>query len=345
MNDGAFEIVNPRNVESTHRPALVWCVWARGMSKAGQICSSRLVNDHDGRQFKVTAAVLMAWLLGWLNLLAPPSAAAAYVEANGLQIYYEESGHGTPVLLLHGGSLTSESWKRFRPVAEKHFRVIAMDSRGHGRTNNPTGRFSYPLMAEDVAGFIKALKLDHPILVGYSDGGVTALLLAARHASSLRAAVVAGAAHTGGTSEHYMNGMQKFFAIGTSHITDTDLDRLQRERPELVRLWRDLHASGGKDRWRQLLKEVWATWTAPSIFTEAELRQIHIPLLILMADRDEFFTLAETKTLFTLLPNGELGVAPASTHSFFRDRGELFNTMVLDFLLRQISSDTQNGEE
>lgn len=65
------------------------------------------------------------------------------VQANGLNIYYEEYGVGRPLLLLHGGGSTGRgSWSRVAPILAKHFRVITPDSRGHGSTNNPDGKLS-----------------------------------------------------------------------------------------------------------------------------------------------------------------------------------------------------------
>ncbi len=65
--------------------------------------------------------------------------------------------------------------------ASRYFRVIMPDSRGHGLTNNPQGTFSYDLMTEDMAAFVKALKLEKPLVMGYSDGGMVVLKLTSRY--------------------------------------------------------------------------------------------------------------------------------------------------------------------
>ena len=73
-----------------------------------------------------------------------------YVEANGLNMYYQDSGSGSPLVLIHGGIATSGmNWESSIPLFAKHFRVISFDSRGHGRTDNPSGEFNYRLMADD----------------------------------------------------------------------------------------------------------------------------------------------------------------------------------------------------
>ena len=104
-----------------------------------------------------------------------------YARANGLKMYYEERGSGPPLILLHGGTATSSMWEPQIPFFIQHFRVITPDSRGHGKTNNPTGEFSYRLMADDVVGFIQGLGLTKPLICGYSDGGQIVLEIGMRY--------------------------------------------------------------------------------------------------------------------------------------------------------------------
>src|SRR5689334_4483044 len=94
-----------------------------------------------------------------------------YIQANDLNIYYEEHGQGKPLLLIHGGTLTAESWQPYLAAFAEHYRVITPDSRGHGRTTNPVGTMSYRLLADDMAAFVQALNLSKPFIFGYSDGG------------------------------------------------------------------------------------------------------------------------------------------------------------------------------
>ena len=115
------------------------------------------------------------------------SSVGTYVEANGLRVYYEVYGEGEPLLLIHGGTATSQSWASHLPAFAEHFRVFAPDSRGHGRTDNPTGGLGYRAMADDVAASIDALGLHRPLVLGYSDGGQVALELGMRYPGLTRA--------------------------------------------------------------------------------------------------------------------------------------------------------------
>ena len=102
----------------------------------------------------------------------PITVPGSYVCANGLNIYYEQHGSGEPLLLLHGGTGTCRWWDAHVALLAEHFQVFALDSRGHGKTDNPTGKFSYHAMGDDVAAFIQKLHLEQPLLVGFSDAGL-----------------------------------------------------------------------------------------------------------------------------------------------------------------------------
>src|SRR5436305_5943094 len=86
-----------------------------------------------------------------------------YIRANGLDIYYEERGQGQPLLLIHGGALTGQSWQPYLAAFAEHYRVITPDTRGHGRTANPTGSMSFRLLVDDVAALAQALDLRNPL--------------------------------------------------------------------------------------------------------------------------------------------------------------------------------------
>jgi pimeloyl-ACP methyl ester carboxylesterase len=106
-----------------------------------------------------------------------------HVRCNGLQVHYEDHGAGAPVVLLHGGLVTGHlMWSSHVPALSRNHRVVVPDSRGHSRTDNPEGRLAYDLMADDRAAFIEALRLDRPVVVGYSDGAQTALELGVHRA-------------------------------------------------------------------------------------------------------------------------------------------------------------------
>src|SRR5215472_17785043 len=111
------------------------------------------------------------------------------VHANGIDIHYLEAGAGEPLLLLHGGVVSTNPIWTGVPVAyashmdtlAQHFRVIAPDTRGCGKTVHSGGAVSFDLLADDVAALIDALDLERPVITGFSEGGITATILGMRH--------------------------------------------------------------------------------------------------------------------------------------------------------------------
>jgi pimeloyl-ACP methyl ester carboxylesterase len=148
-----------------------------------------------------------------------------YIEANGLRVYYEVYSEGEPLLLIHGGTATSESWASHLPAFTKHFQVFTPDSRGHGRTDNPTGELGYRVMANDVAASVGALGLQKPLVMGYSDGGQVALELGMRYPGLAKALVLGGAQFR--FSEAYLEAVQALLGITDGEEVDTErLDRV-----------------------------------------------------------------------------------------------------------------------
>ena len=257
--------------------------------------------------------------------------AETYIEANGLRVYYEAYGEGEPLLLLHGGTATSRSWASHLPAFTEHFRVFAPDSRGHGRTDNPTGELGYHLMADDVAALIKALGLQRPLVLGYSDGGQIALELGMRYPG------MAGALVLGGTqfrfSEAYLEAVRELLSIADGE-EGVDTERLKREQPDLIAYLREGHGHVyGPEYWKTYVRQIASLWMTPLRYTDEDLAAVTDPVLLLVGDRDGVST-EESVELFRLLPNAELAVAPASDHSFIEAKAKLFDALALDFLVR-----------
>lgn len=247
------------------------------------------------------------------------------VQANGLNIYYEMYGVGEPLILLHGGTLTSRMWEHHIPAFTQHFQVIALDSRGHGKTDNPTQEFSYQAMADDVAAFIQALGLNKPLICGYSDGGQIALELGMHYPGLARALVISGAWYK--FSASYLNWCKEF---GLEDPGVVNVEYIARERPQLVSLWGEWHAPRGPDYWQTLLSQLSTTWLTPLNYTTEDFSKIIVPTLILVGDRDALVPVEEAVEMYRLIGQAELAIGPNTPHSF----PELFTQLALDFFLR-----------
>lgn len=258
-----------------------------------------------------------------------------YVQANGLNVYYEEYGSGKPLILLHGGTVTSKMWQPFLSSFSPHFRVITPDSRAHGKTNNPNGELSYPLMADDVVAFIQALSLTKPLIFGYSDGGQIALEIGMRY-PSLPAALVVGAAWYK-FSETYIHSLKSF---GFSASGVVDFEKIQRDAPEWVSQLKTDHArADDSDYWQTLLNQISIMWWMPIDYAPEDFHKITASTLILIGDRDGLIELDQAVGMYQLMPNAELVVLPNATH--FSALNEVSVNIVMDFLSRHTMTENE----
>lgn len=109
-----------------------------------------------------------------------------YASVNGLKIYYQISGTGRPLILLHGGVSASETFEPIRPALAKDRQVIAVHLQGHGRTMDIDRPLSFEMMSEDIAELIEHLNLEIADILGYSLGGGVALQTTIRHPDMIR---------------------------------------------------------------------------------------------------------------------------------------------------------------
>jgi pimeloyl-ACP methyl ester carboxylesterase len=116
----------------------------------------------------------------------------AYLDAGGVHTYYEVTGGGDPLLLLHGGMCTAETCDAQVPALAEQYRVFVPERRGHGRTPDVEGPLTYSIMADDTIAFIEALGIGPALVVGFSDGGAVALLVALRRPDLVRKLVLIG---------------------------------------------------------------------------------------------------------------------------------------------------------
>jgi pimeloyl-ACP methyl ester carboxylesterase len=104
------------------------------------------------------------------------------IKANGISMYYELSGNGKSLTLIHGGGGGNTTvWYNQVPAFSKYYQVLCYDFRGHGRTELPDGPLSTELWVEDLYALLKALKISRTILLGHSLGGIIAMSFALAH--------------------------------------------------------------------------------------------------------------------------------------------------------------------
>jgi pimeloyl-ACP methyl ester carboxylesterase len=253
---------------------------------------------------------------------------ARSVRANGIHIHYIEQGDGEPLILLHGGMVSTNPVWAGVPVAyvshmdalAEHFRVIAPDTRGCGRTAHTEGHITFDLLADDVAALIEALGLDRPLITGFSDGGIIATVVGMRHPGAVRAIVNdAGFDVFDPRAPSFV--MMRQFLGGSPEATAADPDAAARVfeaseqmRPMFELMRQDQDAGQGDGHWRAYLQLSWDRTTKHPGYTYADLTRIGVPMLILCGDRDDFCSVEQAVAGYRQLSDGELAILPGHGH-------------------------------
>ena len=253
----------------------------------------------------------------WLTIPPTPSlpkpVASGYAPVNGIKIWYATFGQGAPVILVHGGLSNSDYWGRQVPVLARHYRVIVMDSRGHGRSSRDARPFGYELMASDVLALMDYLKIPKAALVGWSDGAIIGLDIAIRHPERLTK-LFAFAANSD------PSGVKD---IEKSPVFTAFIERARKEYEKLSPTPKDYDA---------FVAQITKMWETQPHFSDAELAGIRVPTWIVDADHDEAIKRENTLYMADHIPDSGLLLLPETSHFAFIQDPALFNDAVLHFL-------------
>jgi pimeloyl-ACP methyl ester carboxylesterase len=237
------------------------------------------------------------------------AAASGTFTHDGVRLYFETYGDGEPLLLVHGNGMSIGSMAAQIDFFRKHRRVVAMDSRDHGRSADSADPITYEKMTDDLAALIDHLALGPVDVIGWSDGGIEALLLGVRHPEKVRKLVSMAANLNPGTRAIY----EETDALVRQMLAD--MPAAERNTPEGKRA---VKVTG------MMLKE-------PNI-DPALLAKVSAPTLVLAGDHDLIRT-EHIVEIYTHLPNAQLAIFPDSTHLVPFDNPELFNGTVERFLM------------
>ena len=243
------------------------------------------------------------------------------IQANGLDIGYDITGAGPPLVLLHGAtSLGREDYAAQLPSMSKAFLVHTPDARGHGRTRWDAAKgFESEWLVDDLAGFVDALGLASFHLLGFSMGGMTALQFAARRPERIRTLIVVG-----------ITTLREPRASVGRRLMDPA--RILDHEPEFAATLSRRHDAGqGEGAWQRLLPAIAADIAAQPLLTPAELHGIDCPAMVVCGDRDPFVPPEHAAGLARQLPNGRLFVVPDCGHEVMARRPGLFNEATAGF--------------
>jgi pimeloyl-ACP methyl ester carboxylesterase len=243
-----------------------------------------------------------------------PGLKSGHAELNGIRLFYAEIGRGSPVVVLHGGLANSDYLgSQVQALAARHH-VIVVDSRGHGRSTRVDQPFGYDLMTDDVVALLDRLKIQKANIVGWSDGAIIGLDMAMRHPARVGRIFAFGAnTQTSGLKEGF--DKNPVFAA-----------YMARARQEYARL------SPTPDQYDAFQEQIGKMWENQPNWTDAQLRTIRSPVLVVDGDHDEGIKREHTEYIARTIPGARLLILPNLSHFAFLQDPVRFNAALLDFL-------------
>ena len=227
---------------------------------------------------------------------------------DGVKLYYEVYGTGEPLLMVHGNGGSISDLRNQIAHFRRRYMVIAMDSRDHGRSADSAETLTYEKMTDDLAALLEHLKVGPVNVLGWSDGGIEALLLGIRHPAKVKK-LVAMAANLNPSADAFSPDI-----LALIKTMMADIPAAARETPE------------GK----RALKVTGMMLVEPHIDAKA-LETITAPTLVLAADHDVIRD-EHTIDIFHHVPNSQLAIFPNATHMIPYDDPATFNGTVERFL-------------
>ena len=257
--------------------------------------------------------------------LLPKAASASdggrTLDVDTARLWFAEVGSGDAALVLHGGLGHSGWMKTIVDALAPRYRVITLDTRGMGRSSLGTQPLSYERQAQDARALLQTLGVSQFHLVGFSDGGIVGMRMAAVANSGLRRLVAIGSrwsaengrsmwtAFAGWNARSLSEGQFKFIVDDYNAMNpDRDFDRMMRQA---VGMWKD---------------------DGPNGHPNAAIERITQPTLIMVGDRDPFLSAADAATARARIQNSELMVVPGGTHPIHNERPDLVLPAITRFL-------------
>jgi pimeloyl-ACP methyl ester carboxylesterase len=259
------------------------------------------------------AAAAVAGAQSRAELRTRGPAKTGYAEVNGLHMYYELHGEGgTPLVLIHGGGSTiGTNFGRVLPLLSRSRRVIAVEMQAHGHTRDIDRPFTFEQDADDVAALLDSLHVAKADILGFSNGGTTALQTAIRHPDKVNRLVIA-------SSNYRRDGMQEGFWEFMEKGTYADMPKpYETAYLQINPSQEGVHAMQARDAKRMLaFKDI----------PDESIKGIAAPTLVVVGDQDGIrpeHALALSRTL----PHARLAILPGNHGSYL---GEILTPKVSD---------------
>lgn len=268
--------------------------------------------------------MLRTALIAALLLTSPAFAQTApigdRVEVNGMQMYYEVSGEGDPLVVLHGAYMNIPSMGEIIPKLAETHKVYAVELQGHGRTTDIDRPITYPNLADDVAAFMDAVDVEKADIFGYSMGAAAALQLAIRHPEKVNKLAAASVAYDA-------EGWQPEFKAFIPQMSVEMFVGMP-----FAEEYRKLAAN--PDGFPALVKKLIALEHEPMAW-EADVKALKTPVLIIAGDADVTtleHSLGVMGDMGKPLPASRFAIMPATSHTAVIGQSDLLHAFIEPFL-------------
>jgi|SRR5688572_1314670 len=258
------------------------------------------------RQFTISILIFISCFTTYGQVKVNPN--GKFFNYNGIKIYYEDTGTGEPLLLLHNFSNTADSWKPYVEVYSKQFRTIAIDMIGHGRSDiykKGDINFSHAVYAKIILAFLDSLKLNKVNAIGGSSGGTTLLYLNRNQPERFKSVITIGPqiyysrqCREWITKKGPDSANVKFMEWATQQHGAEKAMLLARQFWEMRKVYRDPSFTLNRD---------------PS-FTPDILNTFMAKWLIVQGDNDAAIPIQNAIDMFQYIPNSRLWIIPGGGH-------------------------------
>lgn len=246
--------------------------------------------------------------------------AGHYVKSGDAKIYYEVYGTGSPVVVLHGGIVGSTlEMGRFIDSLSQNYRVIAISTRGHGKSEIGTVVPGYEQKAKDVNTVLETESKEKAIVLGFSDGAYTGYFFAKEYPHKIDRLVAIGAGEWERGDRNFSMNSKSAFAMDERYW---EQQMMIRPQPERI------------DEWFNSLNKYYNNLEiSENVFAE-----VRCPVLVLAGENDQNAPLNTVLSAYRMLPNSQLSIIPNAPHPVFQVNFPAVWESITPFLNQKISN-------
>lgn len=238
---------------------------------------------------------------------------AGYIDLRGHQTHsYQWPAKGDALLLLHGGLSQTSHWDfTVLPAVEGKFNIYGYDRTGHGFTGNREGSMHFDFQVDEAIAYLEDVIKEPAHLVGHSDGAIIALIVALKRPDLVKSVVAFGG------NFHYSGTLPMLEWDGS--ISEDDYEEHKQTSPD------------APESLKEKIAKMFSIWKSEPNLSIEDIKKINCPVLVLVGD-DDVISHHHTIELFEALPQGQLAVIPGTSHQANKEKPEIFQMFIREFL-------------